>query len=222
MKQSNTTEQKMNSIRAGILGANDGILTTCGVLFSTSVASGNTTLILLTGVSNLVACALSMGSGEFMSVSSQRDLEQQLIKKESNELRNNKKKQLAQISQYYQNLGVSKELAEEASKHFSNPIQELLENNYNIELGHAVSPISAALFSLIFALIFGSLPLLFMYISPEHLRLVLTLIGCLISSNLVIYLSGKLSNSFTFKSLIKNTIFVLICILANYIFGYLI
>lgn len=92
--------EKLNTLRAGVLGSNDGILTVVGVLFSVAVATPNIFTIFIAGLSDLLACAFSMASGEYASVSSQRDAESSavnneqvllkkiILKKKSNQLKN--------------------------------------------------------------------------------------------------------------------------------------
>ena len=74
-KQTATMDERLNTLRAGVLGSNDGILTVVGVLFSVAVATPNIFTIFIAGLSDLLACAFSMASGEYASVSSQRDAE---------------------------------------------------------------------------------------------------------------------------------------------------
>ena len=68
-KKKATMEEKMNVLRAGVLGSNDGILTVVGVLFSVGAATSNRFTILIAGLADLVACALSMSAGEYASKS---------------------------------------------------------------------------------------------------------------------------------------------------------
>ena len=64
-KQKKTMAERSNTLRAGVLGSNDGILTVVGVLFSVAVATTNTFTIFIAGLSDLLACAFSMASGEY-------------------------------------------------------------------------------------------------------------------------------------------------------------
>ncbi|MDR1833298.1 MAG: VIT1/CCC1 transporter family protein, partial [Propionibacteriaceae bacterium] len=66
-------EEKLNWLRAGVLGANDGIISTAGLIFGVAGATSNSYAILIAGLAGLVAGALSMAGGEYVSVSSQRD-----------------------------------------------------------------------------------------------------------------------------------------------------
>ena len=80
-------EERLNAIRAGVLGSNDGILTVVGVLFSVGAATSNQFTIFIAGLADLLACALSMASGEYASVSSQADAEKVVVDHETQRLR---------------------------------------------------------------------------------------------------------------------------------------
>ncbi|GAF35890.1 hypothetical protein JCM14108_821 [Lentilactobacillus farraginis DSM 18382 = JCM 14108] len=100
-KSSQTMDEKLNSLRAGVLGSNDGILTVVGVLFSVAVATTNQFTIFIAGLSDLLACAFSMASGEYASVSTQKDTEQSVVMKEKELLKTNSKQNLQTVSDYY-------------------------------------------------------------------------------------------------------------------------
>src|ERR1700730_1654385 len=83
--------QKLNWLRAAVLGANDGIVSTASIVVGVAGASNSSTFILTAGIAGLVAGALSMGVGEYISVSTQRDTEKALLEKERGELINSPK-----------------------------------------------------------------------------------------------------------------------------------
>ena len=79
--QKQTMEEKLNTLRAGVLGSNDGILTVVGVLVSVAAATSYRFTIFIAGLSDLLACAFSMASGEYASVSTQKDTEKAAVAK---------------------------------------------------------------------------------------------------------------------------------------------
>ncbi len=83
VKAKQTMAERANTLRAGVLGANDGILTVVGVLFSVAAATTNHFTIFIAGLADLLACAFSMASGEYASVSSQKDTEEAVVKAEA-------------------------------------------------------------------------------------------------------------------------------------------
>ena len=81
-EQRSAMGERLNVLRAGVLGSNDGILTVVGVLFSVAVATSNRFTIFIAGLSDLLSCAFSMASGDYASVSTQRDIEYVTFKEE--------------------------------------------------------------------------------------------------------------------------------------------
>ena len=81
-QQKKTMEEKLNTLRAGVLGSNDGILTVVGVLVSVAAATTDRFTIFIAGLSDLLACAFSMASGEYASVSTQKDTEKSAVAQE--------------------------------------------------------------------------------------------------------------------------------------------
>ena len=86
MEHIENTKSKLNWLRAGVLGANDGIVSMAGLVVGVAGATQDKTAILVAGLAGLVAGAFSMAVGEFVSVSTQRDAEQSFIEKESKEI----------------------------------------------------------------------------------------------------------------------------------------
>ena len=108
-------------LRAAILGANDGILSTASIVIGVAAASDTRESIVLAGVAGLVAGALSMAAGEYVSVSSQSDLESADLKREQIELKEMPESELKELALIYEERGLSKELsmqvAEELTTH---------------------------------------------------------------------------------------------------------
>jgi len=108
-KQHQTMDEKLNTLRAGVLGSNDGILTVVGVLFSVAAATSNQFTIFIAGLSDLLACAFSMASGEYASVSTQKDTEKSAVAQEAKLLETNFDDQVAAVQKYYEDRGVTPE-----------------------------------------------------------------------------------------------------------------
>src|SRR5262245_25250633 len=89
---------RLNWLRAGVLGANDGIASTAGIVMGAAGATSGRTTVLIAGVAGLVAGALSMAAGEYVSVSTQRDSEEALLEKERRELEEDPKDELAELA----------------------------------------------------------------------------------------------------------------------------
>ena len=102
---------RLNWLRAGVLGANDGIVSTAGLVVGVAGATTDRRAILVAGVAGLVAGAMSMAAGEYVSVSTQRDSEQALLAKERRELREEPEEELAELAGLYVQKGLAEDLA---------------------------------------------------------------------------------------------------------------
>src|ERR1035437_3683184 len=114
--QGNITNSKLNWLRAGVLGADDGIVSVSSVIVGVAGATSQSSIILTAGVAAIVAGALSMAVGEYVSVSSQRDSEKTLLEKEGTELENMPEQELEELIKIYENKGLSRNTAEIVGK----------------------------------------------------------------------------------------------------------
>lgn len=149
-------------LRASVLGANDGILSTASLIIGVAAASSVRDPIIIAGMAGLVAGALSMAAGEYVSVSSQADLENADIEREKRELREMPEMELRELTAVYEKRGLDKELAKEVAIQLTE--HNALEAHARDELGinemTEAKPMQAALASGSSFLFGGSLPLL--------------------------------------------------------------
>ena len=120
-------------LRAGVLGANDGILSTASLIIGVAAASSTREPILLAGVAGLVAGALSMAAGEYVSVSSQTDIEQSDLAREKQELIDTPEEELMELKHIYENRGLAPETALEVAKQLT--ANDALKAHARDELG---------------------------------------------------------------------------------------
>ncbi|MBP9918071.1 MAG: VIT family protein, partial [Dermatophilaceae bacterium] len=106
---------RLNALRAAVLGANDGIVSIAGLVMGVAGATTERQAVLTAGVAGLVAGALSMGVGEYVSVSTQRDTEHALLEKERRELREMPEAELAELTAIYAGKGLTPELAQQVA-----------------------------------------------------------------------------------------------------------
>jgi VIT1/CCC1 family predicted Fe2+/Mn2+ transporter len=160
--------QRSNWLRAAVLGANDGILSTASIAIGVAAASAMREPILLATVAGLVAGALSMAAGEYVSVSSQTDVEKADIAREKEELEEMPEMELQMLAQIYEQRGLKKEtallVATELTEH------DALGAHVRDELGindvSQAKPIQAALVSGASFTVGGALPLLVALFAP--------------------------------------------------------
>ena len=147
-------------LRAAILGANDGILSTASLIIGVAAASTLREPIILAGVAGLVAGALSMAAGEYVSVSSQSDIETSDLERERIELLETPKAELRELSRIYESRGLDAKLALQVAEQLTE--HNALEAHARDELGineiTQAQPLKAALASGAAFLVGGSLP----------------------------------------------------------------
>jgi VIT1/CCC1 family predicted Fe2+/Mn2+ transporter len=181
MKEIQTSENYLNNhyihrsnwLRAAVLGANDGILSTASIAIGVAAASDVRNPVVLATVAGLVAGALSMAAGEYVSVSSQTDIEKADIEREKEELRDTPEIELNMLAQIYENRGLKKETALLVAKELTE--FDALGTHIRDELGineiSQAKPIQAALASGAAFTLGGILPLLVCVFLPlEHME----------------------------------------------------
>ena len=125
--------QRLNWLRAGVLGANDGIVSTAGLVIGVAAATTSRTAILTAGLAGLVAGAMSMAVGEYVSVSTQRDTEEALLVKERRELDEMPEFELGELTALYAAKGLTDEVADEVAVQLT--AHDALAAHADIELG---------------------------------------------------------------------------------------
>lgn len=103
-------------LRAAVMGANDGIVSTASLLVGVAAADTSHTGVMIAGIAGLVAGAMSMAAGEYVSVSSQADIERADLAREAREQRDNPRYEQAELSAIYQGRGLDKPLADEVAR----------------------------------------------------------------------------------------------------------
>lgn len=158
-------------LRAGVLGANDGIVSTASLIVGVAAASTPSTDVLIAGVAGLVAGAMSMAAGEYVSVSSQADTEHADLMREKLELKNQPALEHEELTQIYVRRGVSLDLARKVADQLM--AKDALGAHARDELGISeitkARPIQAALTSAISFAIGAAMPLVMVLISPSNL-----------------------------------------------------
>jgi VIT1/CCC1 family predicted Fe2+/Mn2+ transporter len=174
---------KLNWLRAGVLGANDGIVSVAALLVGVAAATTDIGPIMIAGVAGLAAGAISMGLGEYVSVSSQRDSELALIAKEKQELIDEPEVELAELASIYEHKGLShataKKVAQELTDH--DPIRAHLEAELNILEAHIVNPWAAAMSSMISFFAGALLPFLTVVFAAEQYRIPAVIVASIIA-----------------------------------------
>lgn len=153
---------RSNWLRASVLGANDGILSTASLAIGVAAASSFREPIVLATLAGLVAGALSMAAGEYVSVSSQTDVEESDIEREKQELKEMPKLELQRLAEIYEKRGLRKETAQIVAKELTehNALEAHIRDELGINEMSQAKPIQAALASGAAFTVGGILPLI--------------------------------------------------------------
>ncbi|MDU5316398.1 MAG: VIT family protein, partial [Varibaculum cambriense] len=192
------TASKLNWLRAGVLGANDGIVSTAGVVVGVAAADPQNNIAIFTaGMAAVVAGAISMAAGEYVSVSTQKDTEQALVHKENTRLRKDPEGEFAGLIKVYEGKGLSPETARLVAKEYSaiDPVAAQVEARYSIDSEEFVSPWNAAFSSAISFVLGAVLPMLAILLFPPASKFVSTFILTLVALGLAGYTSAWLSEA---------------------------
>lgn len=165
-------------LRAAVMGANDGIVSTASLVVGVAAAHTSRSQVLVAGIAGLVAGAMSMAAGEYVSVSSQSDTEQADLSREKKELENDEQSEREELASIYQKRGLDRLLAQQVAEQLMN--HDALAAHARDELGISeiltARPIQAALASAATFAVGAALPLLTVWVAPES-RLVPVVFG---------------------------------------------
>ena len=173
--------QRIGWLRAAVLGANDGIISTASLILGVAAAAASKGDVLLAGVAGLVAGAMSMAAGEYVSVSSQSDTEQADLARERRELREQPEFELDELAQIYVARGLEAGLAREVAQQLM--AKDALAVHARDELGiseiSTARPVQAALASAATFSVGAAAPLVLVVISPSNWLLPTVAVGSL-------------------------------------------
>jgi VIT1/CCC1 family predicted Fe2+/Mn2+ transporter len=212
---------RLNWLRAGVLGANDGIVSVAAIAVGVAGATPRLAPVLTAGIAGLVGGAISMALGEYVSVSSQRDSERALIVKEKRELAEMPSEELAELTSIYEQKGLSASTARLVAEELTekDALAAHLDAELNIDPEDIVSPWRAAQASAIAFLTGGLLPLLAVLIFPQSVRIPLTVLVVLLALAGTGALGGYLGASPTLRPTLRVVVGGSIALGATYLIG---
>lgn len=188
---------RLNWLRAGVLGANDGIVSVAAIVVGVAGASSSTPAIVAAGSAALIGGAISMALGEYVSVSSQSDSQRALIAKEKAELRDDPEGELAELAGLYEARGLSRQTAQQVAVELTkkDALKAHLSMELNIDEADVASPWHAAGASALAFLIGGILPLLAILLTPDSIRVAVTFGVVLVALGITGALGARLGGS---------------------------
>lgn len=212
---------RLNWLRAGVLGANDGIVSVAAIVVGVAGASSSTPAILAAGSAALVGGAISMALGEYVSVSSQSDSQRALIEKEKRELRDDPEGELAELTGLYQARGLSPQTAQLVATELTakDALKAHLSMELNIDEADVVSAWHAAGASALAFLIGGIPPLLAILLTPDAIRVQVTFVVVLIALAATGAIGARLGGSRTIPATLRVVIGGALALIATFTVG---
>lgn len=199
---------RLNWLRAGVLGANDGIVSMAALLVGVAAATTSSDAILTAGVAGVAAGALSMGIGEYVSVSSQRDAERAQLKREARWQRDRPEWEMEQLVRLNMDTGMSEETARRAAheQHAKDPLSIHAKMHLNIDPDELVNPSHAAIASLLAFTLGGIGPTLVAVLSPIAFRIPGTFVSVLVLLAVTGWVSGTVGRATRRRAVLRNLV----------------
>jgi len=218
---SDSVFSKLNWLRAAVLGANDGIVSVAALIVGVAGATTDGKLLFQIGIAALIAGALSMAVGEYVSVSSQRDGQRALLRKEQQELRDNPKEELEELTTLYEAKGLSRGTAEIVARELTK--HDAFKAHVDIELGinpnDLTNPTHAA-FSSAIAFSFGALiPLLAMVLPSPEVRIPATFGAVFLALVITGVLSARIGGARVLRATTRVVLGGLLAMIITYAVG---
>ncbi|MFZ3009407.1 MAG: VIT family protein [Candidatus Microsaccharimonas sp.] len=213
--------KKSNWLRAAVLGANDGIVSTAGLVVGVAGATDSKLIILTAGLAGIIAGALSMAAGEYVSVSTQRDIEKSLLEKERKELKDSPEYELAELASLYQAKGLSKQTALLVAKELTkkDAFAAHVDAELHIDPNDLTNPWSAAYASAASFLVGALIPVAVIMLPLGILTIPVTFGSVVVALVITGFLSAKTGGSNIRKSIIRVVIGGIAAMAITYIIG---
>ena len=197
--------QKLNWLRAGVLGANDGIISIAGLVIGVASATNSHLVIVTAGIAGIVAGAISMAAGEYVSVSSSRDSERALLKFEEYELKHFPNEEREELACIYENKGLSRKTALQVAKELTE--HDAMAAHFDAELGidpnNLTNPWHAAFASCLSFFTGSLIPLIAILFPPADLRIPFAFMAVVIALILTGTISAKIGKAHVITAVIR-------------------
>lgn len=215
------TGTKLNWLRASVLGANDGIVSIAGLVMGVAGATNNTQVITAAGLAGVIAGAISMAAGEYVSVSSSRDTERALLKKERYELENFPDEELQELADIYEGKGLSKKTAMTVAKELTakDPFAAHFDAELGIDPYNLTNPWHAAFASAASFLAGALIPMIAIIIPPQDMRIPIAFISVVFALALTGTISAKIGGASTLRAIFRVVVGGILAMAVTYAVG---
>ncbi|ANS25894.1 hypothetical protein WSS_A09707 [Rhodococcus opacus M213] len=215
---------RLNWLRAGVLGANDGIVSTAGLVVGVAAATTERSAIFTAGFAGLAAGAVSMALGEYVSVSTQRDTERALLSKERRELTETPDVEFEELVAMYEAKGLSGDTARTVARELTD--HDAFAAHVDIELGidpdDLTNPWQAAGSSALSFTLGALVPLLAILVPPVHLRIPVAFVAVLVALALTGTVSAALGGAQRTRAVLRVVLGGALAMIVTYGIGQLV
>ncbi|QMU08181.1 VIT1/CCC1 transporter family protein [Levilactobacillus suantsaii] len=222
-KKPATLAQRVNVLRASVMGANDGILSVAGIVLGVAGAATSSFAIFISGIAGMIAGTVSMAMGEYVSVNTQKDAQRKAIETQTVALDDQYTDEFAFVKNKYVASGIKPELAEQATHEMmtKDPLKTTVRERFGFNVGEYTNPFSAAIASMISFPTGSILPLVSIGLLPKNLRIIGTFIAVIIALSITGYLAAVLGNANRRNGTIRNVVAGVLTMLVTYGIGHL-
>ena len=216
-----TSVSRLNRLRAAVLGCNDGVTSTAGLVVGVAGATTSTSALLIAGISGVVAGSLSMGGGEFTSVSAQRDSQEALLAVQRHELETVPDEELDELAHLYVQKGLSTTLASQVAAELTN--RDALAAHADIELGidldDLVKPWDAAIASSTAFALGGVLPIVAILLPPTGARVPVCFLAVAAALAITGNVAARLGQAPSGRATLRNVVVGMLAMATTYAIG---
>lgn len=211
----------LNWLRASVLGANDGIVSIAGLVIGVAGATNSLGVILTAGLAGIVAGTISMAAGEYVSVSSSRDTEKALLRKEKYELQHYPQEEFHELVKIYEEKGLSKKTAKLVAKELT--AKDAFKAHVDAELGidpeNLTNPWHAAFASALSFIIGAVIPLVAISLPPAAIRIPVAFFSVVVALAITGILSAKAGDAHVFRATLRVVLGGVIAMIITYSVG---
>lgn len=212
---------KLNWLRASVLGANDGIVSIAGLVVGVAGATESAQFIFTAGIAGIIAGAISMAAGEYVSVSSSRDTEKALLELEKIELKKNPEKELEELASIYEERGLSRQTAKAVAMELTeiDAYKAHIDAELGIDPNNLTNPWHAAFASSIAFLAGAVIPLIAVLIPPASIRIPFAFASVIIALIITGTFSAKIGGASVVRAVIRVVLGGVLAMIVTYLIG---
>ncbi|GEO67480.1 VIT1/CCC1 transporter family protein [Levilactobacillus spicheri] len=220
-KKPATLAQRINVLRASVMGANDGILSVAGIVVGVAGAATSSFAIFISGIAGMIAGTVSMAMGEYVSVNTQKDAQRKAIETQTVALDNDYDGEYDFVKDKYIKTGIKPELADQATREMmkQDPLKTSVRERFGFNVGEYTNPFSAAIASMISFPTGSILPLLSITLLPKNIRIAGTFVAVIIALSITGYVAAMLGNANRKNGTIRNVVAGILTLLVTYFIG---